>query len=162
MKPSEHDLVTARIREEERQKLIDHYMQQAIANSATYGFLNVRGQEVPDPTVVEPPLGYIQQPDIFEQMRRMIRHEVSQAAAAAEFETFEEADDFEVDDEPVDYTSPWEEYFDPAPGEPAGPQADPNARPDPNAPTHVGGVQGGDPPAQDPPRAAEPPPARPA
>lgn len=147
MKPSEHDLVAARIREEERQALIQHYMEIAIANSEEYGFLNVRGHEVPDPTIMEPPLGYQAQPDIFEMQRRMIRHELSRIAAEEEFETFEESDDFDIEDDPVDYTSPWEEFFDPSPGQPSGPPADPNQRPDPN---QVGGVQGGDPPAPGP------------
>lgn len=154
MKPSEHDVVAAKIREEERQKLIEHYMLVAINNSQEFGFLNVRGQEVPDPTIVEPPLGYEAQPDIFEMQRRMIRHELSRIAAEQELETFEEADDFEIEDDPVDFISPWEEFFDPAPGEPPGPPPDPNQRPDPN---QVGGVQGGDPPAPGPsPKPAEP------
>lgn len=131
---SEHDARAEKIREEERQKLIDHYMQQAIENSEEYGFLNVRGHEVPDPTVVEPPLGYIHQPDVMEQMRRMVRQELSRIADAQEFETFEEADDFEIDDDPVDYTSPYEEFFDPSPGGPHGPPGENNPlRADPNA-----------------------------
>lgn len=128
---SDHDERAEKIREQERQALIDHYMQQAAAYSEEYGFLNVRGHEVPDPTVIEPPIGYIQQPDLMEQMRRMVRNELSRIAEASEFETFEEADDFEIDDDPVDYTSPYEEFFDPPPGAAAGPPAEP--RPDPNA-----------------------------
>lgn len=128
---SEHDLRAEQIREEERQKLIDHYMQQALESSQEYGFLNVRGHEVPDPTVVEPPIGYIQQPDLMEQMRRMVRNELSRIAELQEMETFEEADDFDIDDDPVDYSSPYEEFFDPQPGRPTGPAGEP--RPDPNA-----------------------------
>lgn len=132
MEKSEHDKVAERIREEERLKLIDHYTQQAIEASHDYGFLNVRGHEVPDPTVLEPPIGYVATPDIFEQMRRMVRNELSKIAEAQEFETFEEADDFDIDDDPVDYASPYEMYFDPGAGGPAGPpQRD--VRPDPNA-----------------------------
>lgn len=132
-KPSDHDLVVEKKRDEARQALIDHYIQIAIANSEDYGFLNVMGHEVPDPTVVEPPLGYVAQPDLMEMMRRMIRNTISDIAEDTEFETFEEADDFDIDDDPVDYSSPYEEFFDPAPGAPAGPPPDPNARPDPNA-----------------------------
>lgn len=132
---SEHDKIAERIREEERQKLIDSYIQQAIENSQEYGFLNVRGHEVPDPTVVEPPLGYIQQPDIMEQMRRMVRAEMSRVAEAAEMETFDEADDFDIDEDPVDYTTPYEIFFDPAADSPRGPVAEPHPmRADPNAP----------------------------
>lgn len=132
---SEHDLVMEKIRNEEREKLINHYMQTAIENSAEYGFLNVRGHEVPDPTVIEPPIGYVQQPDVMEQMRRMVRNELSRIADAQEFETFEEADDFDIDDDPVDYTSPYEMYFDPPAAGPDGPPAEPHPlRADPNAP----------------------------
>ncbi|UYL83854.1 MAG: hypothetical protein [Wigfec virus K19_159] len=131
---SEHDLRAEQIREEEKQKLIEHYMQIAMQTSEEYGFLNVRGHEVPDPTVVEPPLGYVQQPDLMETMRRMVRTELSKIAENNEFETFEEADDFEIDEDPVD-SSPYEMFFDPPPNSPGGPPAEPHPlRADPNAP----------------------------
>lgn len=133
---SDHDKVMEKIRDDERQKLIDEYHIQAIDNSLEYGFLNVRGHEVPDPTVMEPPLGYVAQPDLMEMMRRMITTHLSNVAAEMEAETFEEADDFDIDDDPVDYTSPYEMYFDPGEGRDSGPPAPPtppHAR-DPNAP----------------------------
>lgn len=136
MHQSDHDKVAEAKREAARVDLINHYIEVAINRSAEdeYGFLNVMGHEVPDPTVIEPPLGYIPQPDLMEQMRRMVQNEMSRIAALQEFETFEEADDFDIDEDPVDYTTPYEMYFDPPAGEPAGPPADSNARPDPNAP----------------------------
>lgn len=146
MKPSAHDKEAEKIRDKERDLLIEHYTLVAAQNSEEYGFLNVRGHEVPDPTVVDPPLGYVQQPDLMELTRRMVQGHLSAIAAAQEFETLEEADDFDVDDDPVDYQSPWELYFDPAPGTPAGPpgdatRADPNAMPvePPPAATDEGG-----------------------
>lgn len=145
---SEHDARAEKIREEERQKLIDAYMQQAIENSEEYGFLNVRGHEVPDPTVLEPPLGYIQQPDLMEMTRRMIRHEISRAAQDLEMETFDEADDFDIEDDPVDYTSPYEEFFDPPAGAPAGPPAEvPQHAQDPNQVPAPGSAPSTPPPA---------------
>lgn len=131
MHQSEHDKIAEKIRREEMEKLIEQYTLEAAAASEEFGFLNVRGHEVPDPTVMEPPLGHIQQPDLMEMMRRMVRNTISDVAAQAEFETFEEADDFEIDDDPVDYASPYEMYFDPAPGSPAGPPGDATRR-DPN------------------------------
>lgn len=64
--------------------------------------------EYPDPTPVHipgksdipPPL------TLREEMRRFVREEVSRAAANHEVETFEEADDFEIDEEP-DLTTPY-------------------------------------------------------
>lgn len=142
--PSEHDLVVRKKREEARQALIEHYIQIAIEQSDEYGFLNVMGHEVPDPTVVEPPLGYVAQPDLMEMMRRMIHNQLSAIAAQAEFETMEEADDFDIEDDPVDYTSPYEEFFDPAPGAPGGPPGETRAAPNeapqpPETPPDAGG-----------------------
>jgi len=68
----------------------------------------------PDPTPMAPPIGYNPQPSLAEQIRAMVRS--SQLALEAErlgAETFEEADDFEMDD--VDPSSPYEENFDPVP-----------------------------------------------
>lgn len=142
-RPSEHDLVVEQKREEARQALIDHYIQIAIEQSDEYGFLNVMGQEVPDPTVMEPPLGYIAQPDLITQMRNMMRTELSRIAAEAEFETLEEADDFDIDEDPVDYSSPYEEFFDPPPGAPAGPPGEVRPEPNPEPPPPPPGAGGG-------------------
>ena len=133
MRQTDHDKILEGIRYAEREKLIAEYMQRAIdASKQDYGFLNVRGHEVPDPTVIEPPLGYVQSPDLMEQMRQMVRNEMSRIAEANEFETFEEADDFDIDDDPVDYTSPFELYFDPAEYDDQGPpEAAPAAAPAP-------------------------------
>lgn len=127
---SEHEKVVLQKRDEARLKLIDLYTEIAITQSDELGFLNVMGHEVPDPTVMEPPLGYVAQPDLMEQMRRMISTELSRIAEDQEFETMQEADDFDIDDDPVDYSSPYEEFFDPAPGAPAGPPGE--IRPAPN------------------------------
>lgn len=136
MHHSEHDKKAEKNRQKAREELIAQYeIEAAQAAHSEYAFLNVMGQEVPDPTIVEPPIGYIRQPDLMELMRRMIRNELSTVAENSEFETFEDADDFDIDDDPVDYTSPYEEFFDPAPGAPTGPpgQIHPE-RQDPNQP----------------------------
>lgn len=149
---SDHDKVVKQKRTTAMEDLIDNYIAQAInASDENQSLINVMGQEVPDPTVVEPPLGYIQQPDLMELMRRMVRGHLSDLADQQELETFDEADDFEIDDDPVDYSSPYEMYFDPAPGAPTGPPADPNGRLDPNAET----------PPQPPPAAPQAPPEEP-
>lgn len=60
---------------------------------------DANGHEIPDPTPVAPAIGYKAGPTIREQMRAMIA-EVNAEAAAAGFETLEEADDFDIPDEP--------------------------------------------------------------
>lgn len=121
MYQTDHDKIAERKRDEALNALIDHYMEIAVSGSDEYGFLNVSGHEVPDPTIMEPPLGFVPAPDLMAQMRSMVQNELSRIAEAQELETFEEADDFDIEDDPVDYSSPYELYFDPAPGEPPGP-----------------------------------------
>lgn len=135
MYQSDNDRKAEAHREASKEDLIAHYELVAAQNSADgLAFLNLMGQEVPDPTIVDPPIGYVAQPDLMELMRRMVRQEMSALAENAEFETFDEADDFDIDDDPVDYSSPYEEYFDPSPGMPKGPPGEVHpARQDPNA-----------------------------
>lgn len=74
------------------------------------------GREIPDPTPMAPPLGYVKQPSMVEHIREMIRGEnLRKEALNADMETFEEADDFDVGDD----TDPisgyeYEENFEPA------------------------------------------------
>jgi len=77
---------------------------------ATY--LTEDGREKPDPTPLAPPIGYVKQPHLWEQMREMVRHQLSEAAVDSGRESFEEADDFDVGDD-YDPTSPYEEVFEP-------------------------------------------------
>lgn len=73
------------------------------------------GREIMDPKPIAPPIGYKKAPSIADQMRAMIRSERLRAEAeAAGYETFEEADDFDVGDD-FDPTSPYEEVFEPLP-----------------------------------------------
>lgn len=55
--------------------------------------------EIPDNTPVEIPLGYKAPETLQEMIARMIRVENMQQMAAKGMETFEEADDFDVDDD---------------------------------------------------------------
>lgn len=76
-------------------------------------YIDEDGREVLDPTPMEPPLGWKRQPSLAEQIRDMVRSEQLRAAAEAQgMETFEEADDFEVDDD-YDPSTPFENDFDP-------------------------------------------------
>lgn len=72
--------------------------------------------EDPDPTPFAPTVGVRPKQSLEERMRQMIRDEMSYAAQQQGLETFEEADDFDVDDEhdPSSmYEIPWEPMFEP-------------------------------------------------
>jgi len=69
------------------------------------------GKEYPDPLPLEKP-SRLRLPSQVERMRAIVRREMSMAAASQSLETFEEADDFELED--VEWTSPYEEVFEPA------------------------------------------------
>lgn len=74
---------------------------------------HVDGKEFLDPTPMAPPLGYKQQPSMVDHIRNMIRSEkLRQEALDAGYETFEEADDFDVGDD-IDPHSPYEVDFEP-------------------------------------------------
>lgn len=58
------------------------------------------GRELPDPVPLAPPVGYVPHQSMFEVMRDMIRGEHLKAYAAAQgSENFEEAQDFDVEDD---------------------------------------------------------------
>lgn len=115
---TEADILRAKYLVEAHAELVQQYRDRM--SESELGFLNVNGHEVPDDTVVEPPIGYIAQPDLIETIRNMVRSEQLKAALDAETETFEEADDFDVDDD-FDPMSPYEMFFDPQPGAARGP-----------------------------------------
>lgn len=72
------------------------------------------GREIMDPLPIAPPIGYKKAPSISEQIRTMIRSErLRQEAENEGYESFEEADDFDVGD--YDPKSPYEEEFEPLP-----------------------------------------------
>lgn len=69
---------------------------------------DARGYELPDPTPMSPAVGHKPGPTLREQIRDMIASErLAQEAAAAGFETLEEADDFDVGDD-YDPVTPYE------------------------------------------------------
>lgn len=76
-------------------------------------YLDENGHELPNPTPMQPAVGYKKQPSIGELMRQAIR-QASYEARMMGAETEEEANDFDVgeDQEP---SSPWENDFEPDP-----------------------------------------------
>lgn len=69
------------------------------------------GREVFDPTPIAPPIGYVKQPSMFEQVRDMVRGEALRIyAESQDMESFEDADDFDIDDD-YDPRTPYELNF---------------------------------------------------
>lgn len=98
----------ARIDELEK-GLVDQY---GVAVKAT---LDESGREVGDPTPVAPPANLRRGMTMSEQIQQMIRREVSNRAEEQGYESFEESEDFDIDDDPVDPHTPYEAVFDPRP-----------------------------------------------
>ena len=71
---------------------------QAMANSA----------EKVDPTPVEVPAEMVRPPTLKEELQRYVRYYVSRDAESRGLESFEEFNDFEVDDEDPDWSSEYE------------------------------------------------------
>lgn len=78
--------------------------------------LDEKGREIPDPTPVTIPAGFKRPETLAEQVQRLVRTHISREAAERGFETFDEANDFDVDDDPVDPSTPYETFFDPVLG----------------------------------------------
>lgn len=83
--------------------------------------LDEKGHEIPDPNPVAMPAGFKHPESLQNQIQRLVRGQISEAADAAGFETFEDAEDFDVDDE-IDVDSPYEMEFDPTLGRDISPQ----------------------------------------
>lgn len=75
--------------------------------------LDQYGHEVPDPTPMALPSGFRRPETLAEQVKRLVRTTLSQQAAEAGHESFEESEDFDVDDD-FDPQTPYEVFFDPA------------------------------------------------
>lgn len=56
-------------------------------------------REIPDPTPVAMPIHFQRPESLTDMMRRMIRTHLSEAAESGGSESFEEANDFEIEDE---------------------------------------------------------------
>lgn len=81
------------------------------------------GREYPSPIPMEPPLGYVPSKPLFEQIRDMVQRELSSVALSQERESFEDADDFDVDDD-FDPSTPYEELFEPTAPWPPKPEVE--------------------------------------
>lgn len=77
-------------------------------------YIDPHGREINDPTPVAPPAGISRELNLIEQIRLAVRSErMAEAARSRGLETFEESEDFDVDDD-YDPSSPWENDFEPS------------------------------------------------
>lgn len=98
------------------------------------GKFDAKGRLIPDKTPVAIPVGFGKPESLQSMITRLVRLESSRAAATGKAETFEEADDFDVNDDTVDPVSPYQmnqmQEDMPNMGKTLerGPQGDPEAR----------------------------------
>lgn len=106
--------------------------------------IGLDGKEYPDPVPVAPPVGYTDLPDLMTTIRRMVHNELfSNVLRSNELETFEEAEDFEVDDDADFPLTDYERVFDPSDKAPPGPQAPASGGPPVAAPASPAASQQG-------------------
>lgn len=79
--------------------------------------LDKHGHEVPDQTPMAIPAGFKKPETLAEQVQRLVRSaQLRELAESKGFETFDEANDFDVPDDPPDPSTPFEPFFDPVLG----------------------------------------------
>lgn len=67
---------------------------------AERGLTEDGSMQIPDPVPMEPPLGFVKQPSMVDYVRGLVRSEqLRLTAQLAGYESFEEAEDFSVEDE---------------------------------------------------------------
>lgn len=74
--------------------------------------LNNLGREIFDQTPVAYPFKFDRPMPLATRIRLQILQAMAEASSAKDVETIEEADDFEIDDDPEMWSSPYEQDFD--------------------------------------------------
>lgn len=83
---------------------------------AHHSMLDDNGREIPDPTPMEMTAGMTRPVSLQEQIQRLVKTELSRQAVAQNYESFAEANDFEIQDvfdveEPITKYQQMEEEF---------------------------------------------------
>lgn len=105
-----------RNRKEEMQALKEAYDELSYEiNGVITPFIDEKGYERLDPTPIAPPVGFVERESIVDRVRAMIAGNNLQRLADLEGkDNFEEADDFDVEDDPIPMRdTPYENEFDP-------------------------------------------------
>lgn len=74
------------------------------------------GHELPDPRPLVMPSGFRRPETLAEQVQRLVRTHISRQAQEQGEESFEEAEDFDIDDDQAEPNTPYEATFDPVLG----------------------------------------------
>lgn len=82
------------------------------AHEAGMSYLDKHGREIPSGVPVEVPIRFRTPQSTREVVADLVRRELSQRAQDEGFETWEEADDFDIEDDPVDPRTEYERVFD--------------------------------------------------
>ena len=87
------------------------------------GRINPLGQEVVDPRPVEVPVGYDAPEPLEQRIARLVQTEISEIAQREGYESFDDANDFDVDDPDFsdDIRTPYEMEYDDVLGEEVSP-----------------------------------------
>lgn len=93
------------------EKVLPNINEQVAAPKINAARLDALGREIVDARPMEPPLGYVRRESLSDQIRRMVL-QVSEEAANQGAESFEEANDFYIDDDPESYLPPSQYEFD--------------------------------------------------
>lgn len=73
----------------------------AVQAKSSHKRFDGQGRFIPDGRPMQPPIGYRAEPSLMERVREMVRSEqLARDLAAAGVETFEEANDFYIEDDP--------------------------------------------------------------
>lgn len=105
-----------RNRKEEMQALKEAYDELHFEiNGVVTPHIDDKGREILDPTPIAPPVGFVERESIVDRVRAMVAGNNLQRLAELEGkDTFDEADDFDVDDDPIPMRdTPYENEFDP-------------------------------------------------
>lgn len=95
--------------------------------------LNERGHEINDPNPMVRPIHLKMEESLAEKIKRMVKYELSQAASEQGHESFEEADDFDIEDEAEDLRSDYELDDNATFGAPPNGHQQTGDQPDPNS-----------------------------
>lgn len=111
-------------------------------DSLVSSLLDSHGHEVPNPVPHSPPSGLLRPPTLQDQIKRLLRIEVSRQAQQQGRETFDEANDFDIgdmDDAPMsryqmvdEVPADFQQRPDPKGGENDPPPVDPSPASDPD------------------------------
>ena len=97
--------------------------------------IGLDGKEYGDSTPMSPPIGYTPPNDLMTMIQTMIKHEkAKEVLDQNDLESEEEANDFDIEDDPLDVLTPYEKVFEPPPAEPAAALAAISSAAQPGAP----------------------------